>query len=45
MPNLVAAIMGEYALSVGSDPLNPAKSLQMSKEGSTMMCSGASNLK
>ena len=45
MPNLVAAIMGEYALSVGSDPLNPAKSLQMSKEGSTLMCSGASNLK
>ena len=45
MPNLVAAIMGEYALSVGSDPLNPAKSLRMAKEGSAIICSGASNLK
>lgn len=45
MPNLVAAATGEYMLSTGSDPLNPAKSLRMEKEGSMILCSGASNLK
>ena len=45
MPNLVAAATGEYMLSTGSDPLNPAKSLRMEKEGSVILCSGASNLK
>ena len=45
MPNLVAAVMGEYVLSAEADPLNPAKSLRMAKEGSAIICSGASNLK